>query len=61
MASGNSQERPAGERVRLRRHTDRFVARAHGRPLRQNVSTYYYTRAFALMLNTDRQMRHNDF
>lgn len=40
VASGDPQERPAGERVRLRRHTDRFVTRAHGRPLRQNVSTY---------------------
>lgn len=38
MASSHSQERPSGECIRLRRYPDRFVARAHCRPLRQDVS-----------------------
>lgn len=38
MASGHPQEGPSRECIRLRRYPDRFVARAHSRPLRQNVS-----------------------
>jgi len=38
VASGHPQEGPTGECIRLRRYPDRFVARAHCRSLRQDVS-----------------------
>lgn len=38
VASGHPQERPPGECLCLRRYTDRLVARAHCRPLYQDVS-----------------------
>jgi hypothetical protein len=38
VASGHPQEGPSGKRIRLWRYPDRFVARAHCRPLHQDVS-----------------------